>query len=286
MTPAVTLAVGSMILAGLADFLYKRAQVHGVSAASFLVVQAVFFNVTSWTLTSLSGGFVVSEAAFRYPSAAGVVFFFSVFLFLRSLRAGDATVNVPIYRLSFIPAAILAVFLLGEQLSPLRLLAIGLAVGGILSLADLARLRGGALAAGPLGWLLVAMLLFGVSTTIYKGAMLAGVPPGTFLVVQGGVFLVCGLVFSLLTDRVHLNRTILLHAPFCGVLLCTSLFLLLAALQVGDATVGIPISQLSFVLTSLLAVAFLGERLTSARLVGTLAAVLAVLTFNLPSGGD
>ena len=282
MSGAVGLAVSSRVLGALADFLYKRAQVFGVSAASFLVVQAVFFNLTAWTLTLLGGGLDLGAPVFRYAPAAGVVFFSSVFLFLRSLRGGDATVNVPIFRLSFIPSAILAVALLGEHLSGLRLLAIGLAVAGILSLADLGRLRQGRVKAGSLATLLLAMVLFGVSATIYKVAMGAGVGPGTFLVVQGSTFLVLGLALSLFTDRLRMNRATWLHAPFCGVLLSSALFLLLASLRVGDATVSVPISQLSFVLTSLLAVAFLRERLSRGRLLGTAAAVLAVVTFNLP----
>jgi drug/metabolite transporter (DMT)-like permease len=271
-----------MVLGALADFLYKRAQVFGVSAASFLVVQAVFFNLTAWTLTLLGGELDLGAPVFRYAPAAGVVFFSSVFLFLRSLRGSDATVNVPIFRLSFIPSAILAVMLLGEHLSGLRLLAIGLAVAGILSLADLGRLRQGRVKASSLAALLLAMVLFGVSATIYKVAMGAGAGPGTFLVVQGSTFLVLGLALSLFTDRLRMNRATWLHAPFCGVLLSSALFLLLASLRVGDATVSVPISQLSFVLTSVLAVAFLRERLSRRRLIGTAAAVLAVVTFNLP----
>jgi uncharacterized membrane protein len=172
--------------------------------------------------------------------------------------------------------------LLGEHLSGLRLLAIGLAVAGILSLADLGRLREGRVGAGSLATLLLAMVLFGVSATIYKAAMGAGVGPGTFLVVQGSTFLALGLVLSALTDRLRINRATWVHAPFCGVLLSSALFLLLASLRLGDATVSVPISQLSFVLTSLLAVAFLRERLSRGRVLGTAAAVLAVVTFNLP----
>ena len=280
----MALALGSMALGGLSDFLYKRAQLRGVRPASFLVVQSVFFNLTSLALALLTDGLTPDETALRYAGPAGLVLFSAFYLFLRSLRDGDATVNVPIYRLSFVVTAALAVLVLGERLSATRLLAIALAAVGVLALADLGKLAAGRLAGRSLRFLLPATGLYGLSAAIYKAGVVAGVPPGTFLVVQAAIFLLCAIVFALATDGLRPTAATLQHAPFTGLLLASSLFLLLASLRTGEATVSVPISQLSFVLTSLLAVAFLGERLSRGRVVGTIAAVLAVLAFNLPGG--
>ena len=284
MSLSVALALGSMALGGLSDFLYKRAQTHGVRPASFMVVQSLAFNVTSLVLALLTDGLAPDLTALRYAGPTALTLFSAFYLFLRSLRDGDATVNVPIYRLSFVVTAVLAVMVLDERLSPTRVLAIGLAAVGVLALADLRKLAAGRLAGRSLLFLLPATALYGLSAAIYKAGVAAGVPPGTFLVVQAGLFLLCGLALALATHDLRPTPATLQHAPLTGLLLASSLFLLLASLRIGDATVSVPISQLSFVLTSLLAVAFLGERLSRGRVVGTAAAVLAVLAFNLPGG--
>ena len=278
------LALGSMVLGGLSDFLYKRAQLGGIRPGSYMVVQSLLFNFTSLVLAVLTEGLAPDWTALHYAGPTALTLFSAFYLFLRSLRDGDATVNVPIYRLSFIVTAVLAVLVLEERLSATRVLAIGLATVGVLALADLGKLASGKLAGRSLAFLLPATALYGLSAAIYKAGVAAGVPPGTFLVVQAALFLLCGLVLALATGDLRPTPATLRHAPLTGMLLACSLFLLLASLRIGDASVSVPISQLSFVLTTLLAVAFLGERLSRGRVVGTAAAVLAVLAFNLPGG--
>lgn len=284
MSLSIALALGSMILGGLSDFLYKRAQVRGLRPASFMVVQSAFFNLMALALAVLTDGLAPDWAALRYAGPTALTLFGAFYLFLRSLRDGDATVNVPIYRLSFVVTAVLAVLALGERLSATRVLAIGLAAVGVLALADLGKLASGGLAKRSLLFLLPATGLYGLSAAIYKAGVAAGVPPGTFLVVQAALVLLCCVALALVTGDLRPTPATVQHAPFTGLLLAGSLFLLLASLRIGEATVSVPISQLSFVLTTLLAVAFLGERLSRGRVVGTVAAVLAVVAFNLPAG--
>jgi uncharacterized membrane protein len=52
--------------------------------------------------------------------------------------------------------------------------------------------------------------------------------------------------------------------------------LLFQALELGDASVAYPVVQLSFVLTAVLAVAFLGETIDRTKVGGLALAVLAV----------
>jgi uncharacterized membrane protein len=286
MSLPVLLALGALLLSGLSDFLYKRAQLHGARPAAFLVVQSVFFNANSFLLALLTGGLHFEPTTLVHAIPAGVLLFSSLYCFMRSLRGSDATVNVPIYRLSFVVTTVLAVLLFGETLPPTRLLALGLAIVGILALADLRKLASGSLRPTSFAYLLAATTLYGISAAIYRASQLALVPPGSFLVVQAIVFLACGLVLLLTTERKWPTRAAYQHAPFTGLLLSTAFFLLLGSLRFGEASVGVPISQLSFVFTSLLAVVFLGERLDAGRIVGTVAAILAVLTFNLPGNGS
>lgn len=56
--------------------------------------------------------------------------------------------------------------------------------------------------------------------------------------------------------------------------------LLTWALTSGDASAAVPVSQMSFVFTFLLAAPLFGEPMTARKLVGLVAAVLAVLAFS------
>lgn len=70
-----------------------------------------------------------------------------------------------------------------------------------------------------------------------------------------------------------------MHAPACGVLNASGRVLLAWALTSGEASAAVPISQMSFVFTFLLAAPLFGEAVTRRKVWGLFAAVLAVLAF-------
>jgi drug/metabolite transporter (DMT)-like permease len=97
--PAV-LAVGAMLCLGLSDFLNKRAMSVGVRRTQFLVVQSVFFTLTTLVLLPLVGGFKWSYELW-YAVACGAITFLSYVFVLKALETGEASVAVPIYRMSY-----------------------------------------------------------------------------------------------------------------------------------------------------------------------------------------
>jgi uncharacterized membrane protein len=70
------------------------------------------------------------------------------------------------------------------------------------------------------------------------------------------------------------------HAPYNGVLTALASVLLLLALVGGEASTAVPISQLCFVVTAVLAVVLFRERITPVRGLGIASAVLAVLVLS------
>jgi uncharacterized membrane protein len=70
------------------------------------------------------------------------------------------------------------------------------------------------------------------------------------------------------------------HAPYNGVLTALASVLLLMSLEGGDASVSVPISQLCFVVTAVLAIFLFREGVTVPKVVGILAAVAAVLVLS------
>ncbi|MCZ6449358.1 MAG: hypothetical protein O6918_00610 [Deltaproteobacteria bacterium] len=68
-------------------------------------------------------------------------------------------------------------------------------------------------------------------------------------------------------------------ARIYGILNASGRIVLTWALQSGEASAAVPISQMSFVFTFMLAVPLFGEPLSGCKAAGLLAAVLVVLAF-------
>jgi len=285
MQPAVLFALLSMALVGAADFVYKRAAVAGAAPSSFMLVQSWFFGATALTLALLTGTFRFHPALLLGPVAALTVFT-GARTFLMSLRDGEASVNTPIFRLSFVITVALAILFLGERLTLRKLGGFALASASILVLTafPLGRLlrgtRGMALGR-PLVLALAAMGCMGVLSFIYKVAALLGAAAPAFLFSQFCAFTLIALAHALWGERgLRLDRAVWLHAPAAGVFTSAGLICLMWGLQRGEASVVVPISQMSFVMTTLAATVVYREAFTLRKSLGLAAAALTILVFN------
>ncbi|MCK4970168.1 MAG: EamA family transporter [Thermoplasmata archaeon] len=296
--PAV-LAVGAMLCLGLSDFLNKRAMSVGVRRTQFLVVQSVFFTLTTLVLLPLVGGFEWSYELW-YAVACGAITFISYVFVLKALETGEASVAVPIYRMSFGITVILAVAFLGEEITPRKVLGFALIIIALIALTaingrskaeetyhssdGLPLGKGGMLrtsAALAAAFAVVAMVTIGIKGFLYKVGVSEGAPPTTFALVQSLTFLPIAVTYALYYDRnLKMERKTWSTAPWNGVLTAMASLLLLAALIEGDASVAVPISQLCFVVTALLAVIVFRERLTPLKVAGIASAVIAVLVLS------
>lgn len=296
--PAV-LAVGAMVCLGLSDFLNKRAMRAGVSRTEFLVVQSAFFTVTILILLPLMGD-VRFSVEHLYAVACGVVTFVSYVFVLKALESGEASLAVPVYRMSFGVTVVLAVLLLDEAVTGRRLMGFALIVVALVALTAVGRERDAprahsseglpvgsftdrarSSAALAAGFALVAMVTVGTKGFLYKVGVGEGAPPTTFALVQSLTFLPIAVAYAYAKDgRVGASLSTLNHAPYNGVLTAMASVLLLMSLEEGDASVSVPISQLCFVVTAVLAVAVWRERVTPWKAVGVVAAVAAVLVLS------
>jgi uncharacterized membrane protein len=285
MQASVLFALVSMALVGLADFVYKRAALAGAAPSSFMLVQSWFFGGTAFVFGLVTGTLRFHPALFLGPVAA-LVIFAGARLFLQSLREGEATVNTPIFRLSFVITVALAILFLGEHLTARKLAGFSLAALAILLLTafPLGRLLRGQLhqAPGKPFWLaLAAMGCMGLLNFLYKVAVLLGATPPAFIFSQFCGFTLIALFHALWWERgLRLDRAVWAHAPPAGVLLSSGFIFLLLALQRGEASVAVPISQMSFVVTTLLAALMYGEAFTARKSAGLAAAACTILVFN------
>ncbi|MBI4637167.1 MAG: EamA family transporter [Candidatus Rokubacteria bacterium] len=274
------LSLISMALVGTADLLLRRATLRGVTPASFMVLQSWFFGPTALAWAVATGSLRWSGGILFGP-VAGVLAFVATYAFLRSLQVPGAQVgvNAAIYRLNLAVTAVLAIVVLGEGVTTTKVAGLVLAVAAVLLLTQ-ASARRAMVSAGGVGWACLAMVAFGLVLFLYKVAVAFGAPPA--LLIFGQFCALTTIAFGYATWReggVRFTGTIWTHAPACGVLNGSGRVLLAWALVSGEASAAVPVSQMSFVFTFLLAAPLFGEPVTRRKLCGLVAAVLAVLAF-------
>ena len=281
MTPGVEHALGAMLFYGLADLVYKRAAAAGVQARHFLMVQAWCF-APAIVLYGLVTGTFQAGTAMLWGMGAGLFIFVALYNFARSLAGGAVSINAPIFRLSFAITVALAVLVLAEPLTAWKLGGLVAALAAVLLLLG-ARESGARperrASGSSLARVLVATIAMGIVNLFYKLGTLAGGSSATVLVGQASVFVVLATGFAWAADGgIRPSRATWLHAPAAAVLLLFATVMLLSGLARGEASVLVPIAQMSFVVTAALGLAFLREPFTARKAAG-LAFAAAALAF-------
>lgn len=279
MTPGVEYALGAMLFYGLADLVYKRAAAAGVEARHFLMVQAWCF-APGIVLYGLATGTLEPGRAMLWGMGAGLFIFVALYNFARTLGSGAVSINAPIFRLSFAITAALAVWLLAEPLTDWKLAGLAAALAAVwllLGARESADAPARRASGSSLARVLVATAAMGIVNLFYKLGALAGGSPATVLAGQASVFILLATGFAWATDRgIRPSRPTWSHAPAAAVLLLFATVMLLAGLAGGEASVLVPIAQMSFVVTAALGLAFLREPFTLRKAAGLAFAVGAL----------
>jgi drug/metabolite transporter (DMT)-like permease len=278
-SPSTAYAIGALLFYGLADFVYKRGAAAGARPHQFLMVQTWFFNALALLYGVCSGTLVFSAGAL-WGAASGVMVVIGYYNFAWSLRHGAVSTNAAIFRLSFAVTTVLAVLVLGEAFTMLKIAGLALAFFAVWLL--LGTPTTGIDAANPhrsasLVRVLVATIAVGFASFAYKLGLRQGAVPIALVVTQGAVALTLATAFAAYVDRgICLSRAALVHAPISAALLVVAFTSLAKGLERGEASVVVPIAQMGFVVTAILGFVFLREPLTARKSAGLVVALLAL----------
>jgi len=279
--PYILLALLSMLMIGIYDFIYSRAVRKGISAGTMTCSQACFFvpTVTLWAY--LEGTYIWTPFTFLGPVAA-ILIFFGIWAFMRSVSLGQASVSTPIYRINFVITALVAILFLGEQLTLRKGVGFLLAAASIFFLSEF-RIGGRSIPRNrtpSILWALAAMTSVGLRHIVYKLGMSGGVAPAMLLHSQGLCFITTAFIYARLAQGgPRFSRKGWAHGLASSASIVVGLIALLAALKRGEASVVTPIGQLSFVVSTLMATLWMRERFTKRKVVGLLLAVATIGAF-------
>src|SRR6266704_3699814 len=186
MTPGIGYALGAMLFFGLGDLVYKRGAAAGAQAHHFLMVQSWVF-APSVVLYAAWTGSLNFVAGSLWGALAGLFVLVGFYNFAHSLRTGSISINAPVFRLSFVLTAALAVLVLGEPLTRYKVAGIALALAaawlllGAPAPGDAAERRE---RRASLVRVLVATMSGVAGNFIYTLGLRAGATPGSLIVAQ------------------------------------------------------------------------------------------------------
>ena len=279
MTPGIEYALGAMLFFGLGDLVYKRGAAAGAQAHHFLMVQSWVFAPSVVVYAAWTGS-LHFVAGSLWGALTGLFVLVGFYNFAHSLRTGSISINAPVFRLSFVLTATLAILFLGEPLTPYKVAGLLLALAAVWLLlgapapGDAAGRRE---SRSSLVRVLIATATVGVGNFVYKLGLQAGANPASMITAQGVVVITLATAFVAVVDkRVRPCGAALRYAPRAAIVLAFAFAFMVEGMARAQASVVVPIAQMGFVVTALLGFFFLREPFTARKGAG-LAAALAAL---------
>jgi uncharacterized membrane protein len=124
------------------------------------------------------------------------------------------------------------------------------------------------------------MISIGLLNIVYKLAVSGGVAPPMVLHSQAVFFTIIAFLYSRLGEGgLRCTKASWGYAATAALCLVVGLMSLVSALERGEASVVTPIGQLSFVVSTVMATIWLGERFTKIKMLGLFFAVASVAAF-------
>ena len=279
MTPGIEYALGAMLFFGLGDLIYKRGAAAGAQPHHFLMVQSWVF-APSVVLYAVLTGSLHFVAGSLWGALAGLFVLVGFYNFAHSLKSGSISINAPVFRLSFVLTAALAVLLLGEPLTSYKLAGIALALAAVWLLLgapapeDAAGRRE---SRSSLVRVFIATVSVGAGNFIYTFGLRAGATPASLIIAQAAVVVTLATVFAGALDRrVRPSAAALRHAPRAALVLALAFAFMVESMGRAEASVVVPIAQMGFVVTALLGFLFLREPFSARKGAGITAALAAL----------
>lgn len=136
---------------------------------------------------------------------------------------------------------------------------------------------------GGTGYAVAALVLFGLGDFVFKRAADAGVKTHHFIMVQAWFFSSSVFVYSLLTGKLLLGWPALWGSA-AGAFMLIGYTNFSRSLSGGAVSINAPIFRLNFIITAVLAIAFLGEALTLEKIAALILALAAA--WLLLGGGN
>lgn len=279
MTLAVGYAFCCLFFAALNDFVFKLFARKERSRGVFVgVAGAVWFLLLAFLPWNRESSMA---ATLMWGAVSGAFSVTSNLLLIEAMSRGSAGMCSTIFRLNMVLVVLFAALLLDEDLTLLQWLGVLCATGAVLAFLPSdgkARLWN----AGLMMVLAAAALRAGMGLS-YKYGFLQGADRNGIIVINSLFWIACGGAYALFREKAPLKpeRKVLLYGLLSGGLITGLVVFMALSLESGEASVVLPVAQMSFLGTFVLSMLLLKEKLTPAKVAALACGSAAILLLTL-----
>jgi drug/metabolite transporter (DMT)-like permease len=276
----VGFALLSFFFAGLNDTIFKRYSLSGASRGMLVLGIGIAWTGLQLLVVGLGEAPLTFDATtVGFGAAAGVLLVVSNILLLESFARVDLSLGSTIYRLNTVAVVVLSSLLLEERLGAAKVGGIALGVLAVVLLSQ------------PPSWhpprrghavfvacVIAAALLRATYGVLTRKAMLAHASPRPLLLLISSSWIVGGGAYALVKDRrLRFTREKAAYAALSGTFVFLIVYFLMRAVEHGEASVVIPIANMSFLVALVVAFATGMEKPTARKVLAVSLAVGAIV---------
>ena len=269
-------ACGSAFFAGITAILAKVG-IKKIDSNLATAIRTIVVLIFAWIMVRLTGSYTpigsIGTRTLIYLTLSGIATGASWLCYFRALQLGDVNKVTPIDKSSTILTMILAVIFLNEGLNEKKIIAMVLIGVGTMLMITRKKSSG----TKSRAWLIYYALLsavFASLTSILAKVGIDGVNSNLGTAYRTGVVLVMAWVVVFVTKKQKQVRSMTfrdgMFLILSGIATGASWLCYYRALQLGEASVVVPIDKLSIVVTIVFSSVFLNERLQPKAFFGLL----------------
>lgn len=274
----------SLLCAAINDILFKLYSGKGSSLGPYIFIIGAIWTLFFGVLAGPQNILGMTAISLKWGLLSGLFSILANIMLIEAMGRQEVGICATIYRLNLAPAAIFAIAFMGEAFSLWKLLGILAAILAVIlfSYSSGKAPRTKQNLAGI--WFIIgaSLLRAGMGIT-YKYGLNNGADMLMILMLNGVMWMICGLLYFIFLEK-HGAKNSLDSFSFgilSGIFVCGIAGFMMLALEKGDASIVLPVSQLSFFITALLGVIFLKENLTKKKSFGLLMALICILFMTM-----
>ena len=276
----IIFALLSLFFAGINDVVFKKYAVKIRSRGMYVCGMGVVWTASQFIyMRTTSMQFSLDQTTLVYGAIAGLLLTLANILLIESLAHIHVSLGSTVYRLNTIGVVVLAVILLNEPPGACKLSGIAIGIVSVLLLYDSSRVDSERNIYTAFFMMAVMASLFrALYGIVSKIALLSGADLGSMLLVIAVSWIVGGSAYALLRERtVRVTKKTWVYSAVSGVLVFVIASFLMLALNYGEASIVIPVANMSFVLALLVSVLLKMETLTLKKAVSILLAAVSII---------
>ncbi|HRU01461.1 MAG TPA: EamA family transporter [Victivallales bacterium] len=279
----ITFAFLSLIFAGINDIVFKKYSIKIRSKGMYIfgigivwtIIQFLYFNINNINLSFDLNSIV-------YGLITGLFLTISNILFIESLTHINISLGTTIYRLNTIGVVILSFIILNEPLGTNKLIGIISGLIAVLILYEINYNNSKTSIIKTFFLLVIAASLFrAIYGIISKIAILSNADINSMLIIISLSWIIGGAIYAIFRENIFdITKKICIYSMISGILVFLIVNFLMLAIKYGEASIVIPIANMSFILALLISIVLKMESISLRKIFSIFLAIISIILLS------